>query len=28
MPGYLDTADPSPETDDPDAQPGTYPAVR
>jgi predicted unusual protein kinase regulating ubiquinone biosynthesis (AarF/ABC1/UbiB family) len=28
MPGYLDTADPSPDTDDPDAQPGTYPAVR
>jgi predicted unusual protein kinase regulating ubiquinone biosynthesis (AarF/ABC1/UbiB family) len=28
MPGYLDAADPSPDTDDPDAQPGTYPAVR
>src|SRR5262249_33060269 len=28
MPGYLDMADPSPGTDDPDAQPGTYPAVR
>jgi predicted unusual protein kinase regulating ubiquinone biosynthesis (AarF/ABC1/UbiB family) len=28
MPGYLDAADPSPDTDDPDAQPGAYPAVR
>jgi predicted unusual protein kinase regulating ubiquinone biosynthesis (AarF/ABC1/UbiB family) len=28
MPGYLDAAEPSPDTDDPDAQPGTYPAVR
>jgi predicted unusual protein kinase regulating ubiquinone biosynthesis (AarF/ABC1/UbiB family) len=28
MPGYLDADDPSPETDDPDARPGTYPVVR
>jgi len=28
MPGYLDAADTTPDTDDPDAQPGTYPAVR
>jgi predicted unusual protein kinase regulating ubiquinone biosynthesis (AarF/ABC1/UbiB family) len=28
IPGYLDAADPSRGTDDPDSQPGTYPAVR
>jgi predicted unusual protein kinase regulating ubiquinone biosynthesis (AarF/ABC1/UbiB family) len=28
MPGYLEETDPGPRTDDPEAEPGTYPAVR